>query len=400
MKKNKHNRAAKCIILISTLAFMFFISILVDRCVGWASPAKEVGILFPPSFEYVQRSSEFECTVSINSLGFRDREFAVEKPADTIRILAIGDSFTHGWGVQLQEAWPKVLEAQLRQNIQHCEVANLGKPGGHPAFYLRIAEKSIPLLKPDMVILAILQGDDLSQMLQLQNREGKVSVKTEPRGKEKLLTNFLEKLYPNLRRIRLRSRNVTRLWKRHAAKYHLGFTETSRIAFQKIDSKIREDFFNGLINPHLINFACVTPRYFHRTTLVDSPEMQQNIRDLASLLKEVRSLALKHDALLVVTSVPGRCYVSRKGLRQTARLGFYVEPEMLTTNAPDESIRLACELADVPFLTVLDEFRKHPENGIFYFEIDGHFTPQGHEFFAEALAGKVTPYIKYLDERP
>ena len=79
-------------------------------------------------------------------------------------MLAIGDSFTFGWGVSLEESWPKVLEATLRQAGVAVEVANLGFPGGSPVDYANIATRAVPALQPDLVLVAVLQGDDLGQL--------------------------------------------------------------------------------------------------------------------------------------------------------------------------------------------------------------------------------------------
>src|SRR5262245_9955658 len=53
-------------------------------------------------------------TVAFNSLGFRDDEFPVEKQPGELRVLALGDSFTHGQGVQARDSWPEVLERGLQ----------------------------------------------------------------------------------------------------------------------------------------------------------------------------------------------------------------------------------------------------------------------------------------------
>jgi len=51
--------------------------------------------------------------VEISSQGFRDREYPLEKPPGTVRVLMLGDSTTLGWGQRLEESTPKVLEARL-----------------------------------------------------------------------------------------------------------------------------------------------------------------------------------------------------------------------------------------------------------------------------------------------
>lgn len=58
-------------------------------------------------------SPEFTETSHTNALGLSGRE-VVAKTASEVRILAIGDSFTYGHGVQNDEAYPAVLKALLR----------------------------------------------------------------------------------------------------------------------------------------------------------------------------------------------------------------------------------------------------------------------------------------------
>ncbi len=151
------------------LAVVFLMTLFVDYLVGVFLP-KNPYLVFPPMTEVVYKTKEFEFTASINSLGFRDRSFTVRKNAN-YRIVAIGDSFTYGWGVTVENSWPKVLERNLRDNGWQVEIANLGKPSADPIDYAEIAERAIPLLKPDLVVVGILQGEDWRSSLSLPNRK-------------------------------------------------------------------------------------------------------------------------------------------------------------------------------------------------------------------------------------
>ena len=57
----------------------------------------------------IYKTPEYEFKVQTNSQGFRGWDYPVEKSESTIRILAIGDSFTYGWGVELEDTWPYLL---------------------------------------------------------------------------------------------------------------------------------------------------------------------------------------------------------------------------------------------------------------------------------------------------
>ena len=66
-------------------------------------------------------------------------------------------------------------------------------------------------------------------------------------------------------------------------------------------------------------------------------------------------------------------------------IGFTTFPEMLQTITPDESLKKICTEAGIPFFSATEAFLLQCENQPLYYTYDGHFTPQGHEFFAHQL---------------
>jgi len=97
--------------------------------------------------------------VSINSLGFRDREVAVEK-GDAYRILAIGDSITFANGLPVEARFTEQLERMLRREVDApVEVLNLGI-GGYDTLQevAFLDEVGIPL-SPDLVVLQFCVND-------------------------------------------------------------------------------------------------------------------------------------------------------------------------------------------------------------------------------------------------
>lgn len=96
--------------------------------------------------------------VSINSYGARDHEFA-DKRADTRRVVAVGDSFTFGFGVELDDAYVKLLEAALSDRFERIEVLNLGVSAYQTWQILEVMQQRVPPLKPDLVIVGFFMDD-------------------------------------------------------------------------------------------------------------------------------------------------------------------------------------------------------------------------------------------------
>jgi hypothetical protein len=99
--------------------------------------------------------------IDINSQGFRDREFSLNKPPNTIRILAMGDSFTYGWYVNLNDTWPKKLEHLLNEkdNESKFEVLNLGIPGYDIWNVANLFIKKAYKYEPDALIITFIEND-------------------------------------------------------------------------------------------------------------------------------------------------------------------------------------------------------------------------------------------------
>ena len=95
--------------------------------------------------------------VHVNSQGTRGPEFSVEKPANTIRILSLGDSRTFGWGLADQETYSRRLEQRLQAHAggaKKVEVINAGvNAWSYPQMLVFFRECGLKF-QPDFVILA------------------------------------------------------------------------------------------------------------------------------------------------------------------------------------------------------------------------------------------------------
>lgn len=99
--------------------------------------------------------------LTTNSLGFRDVEFPLAKPAGEIRIVALGDSTTAGNGVpELENTWPKRLERRYADaGRPELRVLNLGVGGYQPLQEARLLELRGLALEPDLVVVLVSLND-------------------------------------------------------------------------------------------------------------------------------------------------------------------------------------------------------------------------------------------------
>ncbi len=92
--------------------------------------------------------------VTINGLGLRNRELAVEKPAGTTRIMMLGDSIVFGWGVAQDKTMSVALEHDLTEGgFGPVEVINTGVGNYNTAMEVAYFLGAGAALKPDIVVL-------------------------------------------------------------------------------------------------------------------------------------------------------------------------------------------------------------------------------------------------------
>ncbi len=99
----------------------------------------------------------------VNADGLRDRDFATAKPADTVRILALGDSVTYGFSLPAEETFAKRLEARLNEDggSRRYEVLNLGVGGYNTLQELAQLERKGRKYDPDLVLVVYTLNDVL-----------------------------------------------------------------------------------------------------------------------------------------------------------------------------------------------------------------------------------------------
>jgi lysophospholipase L1-like esterase len=360
----------------------------------------QMELVFPPDSEFGFERGEFAYTARINNLGLRERPVSENAPG-LFRIAAFGDSFTYGEGVAAEETWLRQAEKLLREKGHNVETINCGKPGAGPDEYARIARSAIPVLKPDLVIIAMLQGDDVPGCY-----NGVYSFAADR------LAGIVRRIYPNtvraIRNIRYAAAHENLAIRdaftnkpaqmqyndRQSARQILeAAAPEQRARYDALEEDVRNMFLDGMLNPFLISVTMNAPDSLVASADPGHPFFRPAIERCAAFLHEIAELARSYGAEAITVSVPYGAYVNEESNRNLRRIGFETPPELLSAEGPDLAIREAAEMADMPFITVTDGFRgAKSETGLYYL-LDGHFTAQGHALFARLLAPRIAAYI-------
>lgn len=404
--KQSGTPAKNMILVLASILFVLIASVFADRLLGFVvHPPNLPGtieLIFPPFAEQHFKTVDFEYTAHINSLGIRNREIPKER-GDAYRILAIGDSYTYGWGVASDETWPQLMEKQLKEAGHTIELLNLGKPGTGPPFYAELAERAIPLLRPDLVIIGMLQGNDL------RDAGPEVGLPT-----SKDFWDTVRRIYPNIaglvrdmRRERaakgqtnetmppqVTSAEDNRRWTANTAeKFVEGMNDEQRARFDAFEDKVKTAFLEGKLNPYMIDLAIQDPDAYTKAVDPDDPWTQVCIERATARFAHIKMIAHQYDAKVIVVSIPEGPYVNKAALHNMSRVGYVMPEWLLETTGVDESISIACERAGISFYDVTELFREHQDDPELYFELDGHPTPKGNRLFVEAFFPKLQTVI-------
>jgi hypothetical protein len=151
-------------VVVALLIFEVFL-----RAVGFTYPVfyqpdAARGYSLRPGMEGRYRK-EGEAFVRINSDGLRDREHSKEKPAGTLRIAVVGDSYAEAFQVDQEKAFWSVMERRLQDcpslGGRRVEVINFGVSGYGTAQELITLRERVWAYSPDVVLLALTTNNDV-----------------------------------------------------------------------------------------------------------------------------------------------------------------------------------------------------------------------------------------------
>jgi lysophospholipase L1-like esterase len=302
----------------------------------------------------------------INSRGLRDVEHAPAPAPGETRVLLLGDSFTEGFSVALEEGVARALERDLRRDGCTAEVVNGGTVGySTDQEYLFYRDEGVSY-SPRVVVLLFYYNDIL------YNARGAV-----PGGVPKPLFTFTGgqarvKNYPLPPAPPTRP---DRPWRGSVALTF--FRERLRDGAPRLYDALARLRFWSPIRPGDVPLEMQVYDRQPPEPVVQAWLQTEHL--LALLQREVTA----HGAQLVVAYVPSKMEVSRRDWELTRRR-YRIDESFWDRGLVARRLQTAGQRLGVPVLDLTDGM--WAEHGRAYFAQGGHWNARGHAVAAEEIA--------------
>ena len=321
---------------------------------------------------WTQEEHEFRVPVRINSLGYRDVERSVEKPAGVERVLLIGDSHVEALQVPLEDSIGRQLEARLLEARSGVEVVSAGVSGyGTAGEFLFFRDRGWRF-DPDLVLLAFYPGNDV------KNNGPSLEKALTPRYAEdgRLVGIDTGKSRGGQRSLLSRSAAYTYLRKLILTRQPGVAQWLVRLGLMKQGAVRAAEAADGVPLDYWVYADPAPPEW------IDAWQRTERILDDFRVSVAERGMRF---AIMIVTSRDHLYPESWQALEQAyprLRDGKW------NLDAPTMRMLSWCQSRGVPCLNLLPIFQVERDGGgpRFHFVHDGHWTAEGHALAAKAAA--------------
>lgn len=318
---------------------------------------------------------EFDTTITINSQGYRGREFGPGKHG-RFRILAIGDSFTFGYGVEDTESYPARLE-QILKNEYHMddiEIVNAGFAAGYSpdTYYLFLKERGLKM-QPDLILIGFFIGNDIDHRNASEHRW----VKSDRDGLPLQIVNVEGEVEDG------------RWVRRHKqAVYRVPVLRNSHL-FQLLVAAGKG--VKRIVQGEEASIAESTNPFIYEATYQERTDAA--VKQVQTLFRAMVAVAAKARIPLVVLMMPAREQVypdKRPSIGNRDR----------DWEKPQRIFSAFFERERIPYLDLLPHLKGPAKETDLYFPYDMHWNAKGHELGARVVAAYLVEHHFFRGKHP
>lgn len=273
----------------------------------------------------------------------------------------LGDSFTFGYGVNVDETFPEILESDLAKKLnKNVEVINAGFAGGITLdeYYLFTKEHGLKY-QPNLIVVNIFLGNDIED---LKNHDWQ---QVDEKGLPTKIDSNTTFISPE--GFMLEKENPTNTQRRISGVLGIVnrlFCDHIYICKIIVRPSVDQIVFKGVYQDKNLNL--------YRSLLSNLPEdLERNWQVAERLISAINDLAVKNGAGFMIVNIPIREQIyDPKGILKNKQLNTQRLGEFLKT----------ANIAKCDLINVLAE---KPEES--YFKYDAHFTKTGNLLAAQGI---------------
>jgi hypothetical protein len=314
----------------------------------------------------------------LNSRGFRTPEVTPEPAAGTLRIVVLGDSFAFAsGGVPWSRMWTTHLEGALEARLERpVEVVNLGVPGVGPRFELRLWQLEGARLAPDLVLLALFVGNDLTD----ESGRPLEAAPEETAARWSVTWRLI--------------RNLHRVWReRHREDAWVPPAEPQgrweRGGFEPPGTHLEPLVLSETSHLNYETARLPLSRISRRG------ELEELAAATTPVLRRLAQSVRRHGAELAVVMIPDELQVDNELLERLLERQAIPRGD-IDLAAPQERLAAFFEAEGIPYLDLLPEMRRRSTDGRLYWPRNTHWNLAGNrlagdltaEFLAAAVLGR------------
>jgi len=334
-----------------------------------------------------QFGSDLSNVVRFNYRSLRDVDHEYAKPNGVIRALVLGDSFSAGWQMPLEQTYVGRWRSWLGD--QPYEVINAAYPNWGTDRQTLFYEIEARKYAPDIVVLQVYVGNDLvdNGVAALQSRRENSGFIVTPRELEESLPYFRldqngELVYTAPRSLPLTSSERiggVRSWLfRNSVVYRMSSLFFESLGASSSPLPISSEKFNTFIP---LEFDAFSPAF-------DQDPAWQETKFITRLLLQRLRRQVETDGARLVVLLADSIWMMDK-LRWEKLQQAYGFPEDWTPNRMGDWWRSTLDEMEIPFVDTLPPLLDYADRSAqpILYPLDGHWTPQGHCVVGLAIAG-------------
>lgn len=302
------------------------------------------------------------------SHGFRNRqEIPREKPAGRRRVLILGDSFVAGYRTDQERTVGRVLERALRDLPGGATVDVVVAGVGHPGAALDWLRRHGWGFQPDLVLLGVTLGNDVSQSWLARHR-----LPSDALAGLFLPSDAYRSGFPGLFPVKL-DRTLSR-WRVYRRGRGLVATDVIRSWYRDVPAAVHQ----------------MDPGHSLGHFYAGSPQaaVEISFRDLLADLAEIEAASAARGIPMLAVLIPQRFQTSPSEWSATG-FAYGLDPRAFERERPNRVILQGCATRKVECFDLLPGFVGEAPRGLYQPRGDMHWSEAGHERAGRLLAVEI-----------